>query len=277
MARQNSSRKRGQRGFMSRCLQCFHKPGCLIAFILAVAVYAYLCWTYLVAPYNVRWQARYGKVELPAGYSIHGIDISHHQGDIDWEELSKATLGDAPITFVLMKGTEGQSLLDDCFNDNFYQASQWRYIRGVYHFYVPTAGTARKQAKWYLKQVHLGDDDLPPILDVEKVGSLTKAQVRSEVKAWLDECEKAYGLPPIIYTYYKFKEQYLDGPEFDRYPYWIAHYYVKQVGYKGEWKFWQHTDCGRVRGIRGDVDLNVYNGSMYDLKKLCINYEESDD
>ncbi|MCQ2293823.1 MAG: glycoside hydrolase family 25 protein [Bacteroidaceae bacterium] len=225
----------------------------------------------------MRWKARYGNVDLPKGYSIHGIDISHHQGVIDWEDLSNASLGGGPVAFIMMKATEGQTLLDDCFNDNFYQAGQWRYIRGVYHFFTPEAGTGKKQAQYYLRQVHLEDGDLPPILDIEQLGKLTRKQIRQEAKAWLDECEKAYGRTPIIYTYYKFKEQYLDGEEFDKYPYWIAHYYVKELGYKGEWKFWQHTDCGKLPGIKGDVDLDVYNGSMYDLRKQCLNNDEETD
>lgn len=270
MTKKRTTRTSGKRNKTSRYTRWLHKPGCLIAVILALAAYAYVCWVFVVAPYNVRWKARYGNVELPKGYSIHGIDISHHQGTIDWEELSDAELGGSPVTFIMMKGTEGQGLLDDCFNDNFYQAGQWRYIRGVYHFFTPKEGTGRKQAQYYLHQVHLGDGDLPPILDVEKAGNLTKAQIRREVKAWLDACEEAYGCPPIIYTYYKFKEQYLNGEEFERYPYWIAHYYVKKLEYKGTWKFWQHTDCGKLPGIKGNVDLNIYNGSMYDLRQLCI-------
>lgn len=277
MATRSKKKKTVQRKRTSRYTRWLHKPGCLLAVILALAAYAYVCWVLFVAPYNVRWKARYGNVDLPKGYSIHGIDISHHQGVIDWEDLSNASLGGGPVAFIMMKATEGQTLLDDCFNDNFYQAGQWRYIRGVYHFFTPEAGTGRKQAQYYLRQVHLEDGDLPPILDIEQLGKLTRKQIRQEAKAWLDECEKAYGRTPIIYTYYKFKEQYLDGEEFDKYPYWIAHYYVKELGYKGEWKFWQHTDCGKLPGIKGDVDLDVYNGSMYDLRKQCLNNDEETD
>ena len=57
---------------------------------------------------------------------------------------------------------------------------------------------------------------------------------------------------------------------FEDYPYWIAHYYVDKVEYRGPWKFWQHTDVGRLPGIKGYVDFNIYNGSYYDLKKLTI-------
>jgi lysozyme len=79
---------------------------------------------------------------------------------------------------------------------------------------------------------------------------------------------------PIIYTYYKFKLRYLSSPLFDSYPYWIAHYYVDELEYDGPWKFWQHTDAGRLPGIKGHVDFNIYNGSYYDLRKMTIGARE---
>ena len=91
-----------------------------------------------------------------------------------------------------------------------------------------------------------------------------------DVLTWLHIVEDRYHVKPIIYTYYKFKEQYLSAPVFDDYPYWIAHYYVDKVQYKGKWKFWQHTDAGKLPGIKGYVDFNIYNGSYYDLRQLCI-------
>ena len=93
---------------------------------------------------------------------------------------------------------------------------------------------------------------------------------RISSRTWLHIVEDRYHVKPIIYTYYKFKKQYLDTPVFDDYPYWIAHYYVDKIEYQGEWKFWQHTDAGKLPGIKGYVDFNIYNGSFYDLKRLCI-------
>ena len=103
-----------------------------------------------------------------------------------------------------------------------------------------------------------------------KTGGLSPDQLRKVALIWLNMVEKRYGVPPILYTNYKFKLDYLNTPEFKRYPYWIAHYYVRSLTYKGSWKFWQHTDCGRLPGIKEKVDLNIYNGSMYDLRRLCI-------
>ncbi|WP_262895308.1 GH25 family lysozyme, partial [Bacteroides thetaiotaomicron] len=64
--------------------------------------------------------------------------------------------------------------------------------------------------------------------------------------------------------------RYLDDSIFNAYPYWIAHYYVDSVKYQGKWDFWQHTDVGNVPGIKEDVDLNVFNGTLEELKKLTI-------
>ena len=101
--------------------------------------------------------------------------------------------------------------------------------------------------------------------------------MQKAAKTWLDIVEKHYGVPPILYTGYKFRESYLNSKEFERYPYWIAHYYVSKLAYKGKWKFWQHTDCGKVGGIKGNVDFNIYNGSMYDLRRLCLADNDEDE
>jgi lysozyme len=123
--------------------------------------------------------------------------------------------------------------------------------------------------------VKLENGDLPPVLDVEhKPKNQTDEQFKASVLEWLDIVEKHYKVKPIIYTYYKFKLKYLSDSVFDSYPYWIAHYYVEQVEYEGPWKFWQHTDNGRLPGIKGTVDFNIYNGSFYDLRKLTIGARE---
>ena len=92
---------------------------------------------------------------------------------------------------------------------------------------------------------------------------------------WLDIVEKHYQVKPIIYTYYKFKMKYLNDSIFDQYPYWIAHYYVDSVEYQGRWKFWQHTDVGKLPGIKGHVDFDIYNGSYYDLRQMTIGSMET--
>ena len=129
---------------------------------------------------------------------------------------------------------------------------------------------ALKQADFFIRTVKLTSGDLPPVLDVEVTGRKEKKELQQGIKRWLDRVESHYGVKPILYTSYKFKTRYLDDSIFNAYPYWIAHYYVDSVKYQGKWDFWQHTDVGSVPGIKEDVDLNVFNGSLEELKKLTI-------
>lgn len=265
-SRRSSSKTRG---VLPRFSKQAHVLSIRLAWIAAIGLVCYLVYIYGVAPYTSRWQALYGKETYPEGYSIRGIDISHHQGEIDWSKLAAAKIGDERVCFIIIKATEGKDFLDDNFNDNFYQAREYGFLRGAYHYFKPLV-PASAQAKYFLKQVHLEEGDLPPVLDIEETGGLAPKALRKAALEWLNAVEKRYGVPPIVYTNYKFKLDYLNTPEFERYPYWIAHYYVRSLTYKGPWKFWQHTDCGRLPGIREKVDFNIYNGSMYDLRRLCI-------
>ena len=250
-----------------------HMPGWAwwIGGAAIVAVYVYFFYYIFVGPFGFRWRALYGDISYPEGYEIHGIDISHHQGDIDWDELrEKGMINETPIRFIMIKATEGATKIDDNFEDNFYQAREYGFTRGAYHFYS-VHSPAKQQANFFINKVKLEKGDLPPVLDVEhKPKNQTDEEFKASVLEWLEIVERHYGVKPIIYTYYKFKLQYLSDPVFDEYPYWIAHYYVDKVEYEGPWKFWQHTDVGKLPGIKGNVDFNIYNGSFYDLRKLTI-------
>ena len=250
-----------------------HLPGWAwwIGGAVVVAAYVYFFYYIFVSPFGFRWRALYGDVSYPEGYEIHGIDISHHQGDINWSELrEKGLINETPIRFIMIKATEGSTRVDENFKDNFYQAREYGFTRGAYHFYS-VHSPAKRQAEFFIKNVKLENGDLPPVLDVEhKPKNQTDDAFKASILEWLDIVEQHYGVKPIIYTYYKFKTRYLSDPVFDQYPYWIAHYYVDEVEYQGPWKFWQHTDVGRLPGIEGNVDFNIYNGSFYELRKLTI-------
>lgn len=272
MARKKTPRRGGSRGRRrsSSFLQRYPRWAWWIGGTAFIVLYVFLFYHFFVGPTGFRWRALYGDAEYPEGYKIHGIDISHYQGKIDWEQLKNAMIKGCPVRFVIIKSTEGSSRLDENFRENFNQARDFGFIRGVYHFWS-NKSTAREQAYYFLDQVHLTDGDLPPVLDIEhKPADKSVEDFQRDVLTWLHIVEDKYHAKPIIYTYYKFKEQYLSAPVFDDYPYWIAHYYVDKVQYKGKWKFWQHTDVGKLPGIKGYVDFNIYNGSYYELKQLCI-------
>ena len=121
---------------------------------------------------------------------------------------------------------------------------------------------------------------MPPVLDVETRGNLTKKELQTAVKKWLDVVEQHYGVKPIIYTGYAFKMENFNDTIFDAYPYWIAHYYVDELKYKGKWTFWQYTDVGRVDGIgtrhEDVVDCNIFNGTQQELLDLTMREEQLD-
>ena len=94
--------------------------------------------------------------------------------------------------------------------------------------------------------------------------------IRKRVKEWLDVVEEYYGVRPIIYTNVDFYTRRLKD-DFDEYPLWIAHYLEKKSPriYR-DWDFWQHSETGRVNGIKGNVDFNVFNGDSVEFKSMLI-------
>ena len=262
--------KKGKRGKK----RVWDMPGWLqyVAMGSVAALFVIGFYYFFIRPYAYRWKPCYGTkaygVCLPAGYSVHGFDISHHQGDINWKELQKVQNAPFPVRFVFMKASEGGDFSDTTFIRNFDRARQYGFIRGAYHFFNPNTDAAR-QADFFIRSVKLEPGDLPPVLDIEKVGD-NELELRKGVKTWLRLIERHYRVKPILYASYKFKERYLNDSIFNTYPYWIAHYYVDSVRYEGEWKFWQHTDGGTLPGIREQVDLNVFNGTLDELKRMTI-------
>lgn len=240
--------------------------------LLVVVVFVSGFYWFFIRPYAYRWKPCYGYkgygICMPVGYQVHGADISHYQGEVAWDRLAQTRQGQFPIRFIFMKATEGGDYADDKFVANFDSARAHGFIRGAYHFYNPKTDAA-KQADFFIRSVKLEPGDLPPVLDIEKKGKDMK-KLQQDLKVWLRKVESHYGVKPIIYASYKFKTRYLNDSVFNTYPYWIAHYYVDSVQYQGEWKFWQHTDVGTLPGIDEKVDLNIFNGSLLELKQLLL-------
>jgi len=243
----------------------------LLGFLIVV-VFSGVFYYFFIRPYAYRWKPCYGMkgygVCMPHGYKVHGIDISHYQGKINWSMLEQTRQGQFPVQFIFMKATEGGDYPDKRFVANFDSAKAHGFIRGAYHFYNPKTD-ADKQADFFIHSVKLETGDLPPVLDIEMKGKDMK-KLQADLKLWLRKVEDHYGVKPIIYASYKFKTKYLNDSVFNSYPYWIAHYYVDSVYYKGDWKFWQHTDVGTLPGIKEQVDLNVFNGGLEGLDALRI-------
>lgn len=198
-------------------------------------------------------------------YEILGIDVSHYQGKINWQKLAADG-----HDFTFIKASEGKELWDNNFVANWEEAGRYGLRRGAYHFFRPEV-KPETQAKNFLSQVNLSPGDLPPVLDVEAIGKLSPLELINAIDVWAEMTEARYGVKPIIYTGQNFYNRFLAG-HIDEYPLWLARYDVEEpVTVCGrEYQFWQYTDKGRLPGIHGNVDRNVFFGSHLDLALLCI-------
>ncbi|MFS4430337.1 glycoside hydrolase family 25 protein [Chryseobacterium sp. S90] len=201
----------------------------------------------------------------------YGFDVSHYQNreDIKWDSLS---IGNKtiPLEFVVMRATMGNRSADKHFEEFWEMAKKHDLIRGAYHFYRADEDPVI-QANNFLANVKLESGDLPPILDIEKIPKRkTNKKLIEDLKVWCKIVEDAYGEKPIIYTYYHYYKDFLKG-EFEDYPLWLANYNdVPSPSPDDQWDFWQFTENGIVHGINTKVDLDIYNGNSWSLKRLTL-------
>lgn len=200
-----------------------------------------------------------------------GLDISHYQKkeDVIWDSLNIAN-GSIPLEFIVLRATMGDSSKDKNFTYFWQKAQEHQLIRGAYHFYRPDEDPI-KQAESYLKVVDLRTGDLRPVLDIEKLPRRKSyEQYLEDIQTWLNIVEKTYGKKPIIYTYYHFYKDYLRG-KFDEYPLWLANYNdVAVPSEEDEWKIWQFTENGISQGVNSKIDLNIYNGTKWQMRELFL-------
>ena len=227
---------------------------------------------------------------------IYGIDVSKYQHihgkkkyPIYWSQLRISHLGtlskktvsgtvDYPVSFAFIKSTEGSSVKNPYYAADYRAARRQGIPVGTYHFFsVKSAASA--QANYFLSNSYLQSGDLPPVLDVEPtrrqiedIGGPT--ELFNRIRTWMRIVERRAGVKPILYVNQTFVNRYLSqAPDIKSdYLVWIARY--------GEYKpdvklaFWQLCPDGRVKGITGEVDINVFNGyrDKYDefLKKYKI-------
>ena len=198
-------------------------------------------------------------------FQVHGLDVSHYQSHINWQQVA-----DQDIHFAFVKASEGANFNDTLFCDNWDGIKEAGMRRGAYHFFRPTVAVDQ-QIQNFSNRVDLEMGDLPPVLDVEVLDGVSKVDLIAGVTTWLYTIEIKYGIRPIIYTNVKFYNKYLAG-HFDEYPKWIARYNTKEpiLACGKNWDFWQYGDTGKVQGVNGNVDFNVFNGSLSDLDQLCL-------
>lgn len=219
-----------------------------------------------IFPVHYKSYTQFG-IKIPTQFTVHGIDVSHHQGPINWKMVSDMRDNELKLDFVFIKATEGITHKDSRFDYNWKNSKRNKMIRGAYHYYKPNA-KGEEQANHFIRNVKLVQGDFPPVIDVEENGNVSSKRLMEGLMKCALKLEKEYGVKPIIYTYHDFYKQNFDA-SFNDYPLWIAHYYVKKPNTK-QWDFWQHNDRGRVSGINHPVDFNVHQGSLEELQLLLI-------
>ena len=208
-------------------------------------------------------------IDIPANYSIHGIDVSRYQKEISWADVKAMKVKNVSIDFAFIKATEGTDFTDEQFRRNMSAAKQAGVKRGAYHFFIGSV-SGKAQAVNYLEKVSLAKGDLPPVLDVETTNGASVTDLQQRVADWLSIVAKKYGTKPIIYSNIDFYKTFLAG-RFDDYPLWVAHYLVKDKPHiDRSWVFWQHNERGNVNGIRTSVDFNVFNGDSAAFQKILL-------
>lgn len=200
---------------------------------------------------------------------VYGFDVSEYQGDVDWEKAN-AIEEKFPLGFVFIRATAGKNRVDATFKDNWKEAKKHKLIRGAYHYYRPNENSI-EQADNFIKTVKLHKGDLPPVLDIEKLPEEQSIDsLKVGLKRWLKKVEKHYNVKPIIYSGESYYNDFLKE-EFKGYTFWIANYNFFEETIKDEWLFWQFTEKATVPGIKGTVDVNIYNGTPKQLQYFTIN------
>lgn len=201
--------------------------------------------------------------------TLKGIDVSYYQGTVGW-----ASVKSSGHAFAFVRVSDGLNYPDTKFAANWPAVKQAGLVRGVYQYFRPTQDV-QAQVDLLVSKLNaaggLQPGDLPPVLDLETDGGLAASTVVARAKSWLAKVEAAIGQKPIVYTA-AFMSNVI-GTSFGGYPLWVANYGAScplmPSGWT-TWQFWQTSDSGKVSGVSGNVDTNVFNGDLAALKALTL-------
>lgn len=226
-----------------------HKIITLLFIVIAILIAAYFSYTLGL------WRLNYPSAKE---FPVHGLDVSHHQGDILWNEIPQDR-----FSFVYIKATEGGDHKDKKFLENWNNARASGFKAGAYHFFT-LCRKGVEQAANFIDSVPKEIDALAPVIDLEFVGNCKERPSRDvflkELHDYADAVEKHYGERPALYTTYQFYKQYLSDTDYKTYPLWVRDVFRKpDESVFPEWKIWQYADNARIPGIAGPVDLNALN------------------
>jgi lysozyme len=198
-------------------------------------------------------------------YNVIGVDVSNHQGDIDWPTLARTD-----VAFAYVKATEGGDFRDRRFQANWEGARKAGLPHGAYHYFTQCRSGA-EQARNFMAAVPRERGALPPVLDVEHMGPCRSGPQASnlvqEIATALNMLGEHYGRRPLLYTDVVFDAAYLWG-HFTRETFWTRSILLPPWFRTDQWLIWQYHSCGRRHGVTGPVDLNVFRGTRSEFEAL---------
>ena len=194
---------------------------------------------------------------------VHGIDLSHYQGEVFWETVAENPL----MAYVYLKATEGGDRIDKMYERNIVLAHRYGLKVGSYHYYRPKT-EQRKQLENFMTQCLPGEQDLIPMIDVETRQGLSKEEFQDSLSKFLVMVEEAYKQKPLLYTFTNFYNKNLVGA-IDDYQLMIAQYKDEEpiLADDREYIIWQYTSKGRIVGVSGYIDKSRFMGK-HGLKEI---------
>ena len=194
---------------------------------------------------------------------VHGIDLSHYQGEVFWETVGDKT----SMAYVYLKATEGADRIDARYEHNIAMAHSHGLKVGSYHFFRPKSDLTLQLTN-FTTQCLPGEQDLIPMLDVESTGGLSEEQFCDSLTTFLGMLEEAYHQKPLIYTGRNFYNKYLQG-QLDDYMLMIAMYTDEEpeLADGRDICLWQYTSRGTLNGVNGYVDKSRFMG-QHELREL---------
>ncbi|MES1204160.1 MAG: GH25 family lysozyme [Pseudomonadota bacterium] len=188
---------------------------------------------------------------------VEGIDVSRHQGAIDWKALAGAG-----VKFAYIKASEGADHRDDRFAANWRDSAAAGVRRGAYHYFTLCRPGAAQAAN-FIATVPVEPNALPHAVDVEQKFPCregpTITDAPGEIAVFLDMLEARYGRRPIIYTTSEFNQNHLDGTLL-RERFWLRNLFAQPDFRRDAWVIWQYRHDGKKPGVQGPVDLNYFRG-----------------
>lgn len=218
-----------------------------LAVTIAVAAGLFAWWRMAVAGQNTPPGSDIG------AFPVTGIDVSAHNGAIDFKAVRNSG-----IDFVIIKATEGGTFKDRSFHRNYRQARRAGLMTGAYHFFrFDTPGEL--QAINLLNSMRGKSFDLPAVIDVEEWTNPDNQLPQSVVRRLRDMTDYLHerGVEVMVYSNREGYDKFL-SEEFSDCELWICS--LRHDHPEHNWRFWQYTHRGRIDGIDGAVDMNVFNG-----------------